>query len=118
MRPLKPAVAAVQGLLLLPAVLFMGALIVRSLPLHDELTRNAQGIVMWYAGRLRTLWMLLIALPLAVLVAGCITLLSERRTAPQLLAKISCRFATQIVAAETLMAGGVLAIVGLHVLAN
>lgn len=96
----------------------MGALIARSLPLHDELTRNCQGIVMWYAGRFWTLWMLLIALPLTVLVAGCITLLSDLRTAPQLLAKIRWRFATQVVAAETMMAGGVLAIVGLHVLGN
>jgi len=30
---------------------------------------------MWYSGRIWTLWILLFALPFAVLVTGCVTLL-------------------------------------------
>jgi hypothetical protein len=77
MNTAKSAVAVVQGLLILPALLFMGALVVRNLPLAQyDLAWNAQRIVMWYATRQWTLWTLLIILPLAVLVAGCVTLLS------------------------------------------
>jgi len=112
----KPAaaVAAVQGLLILPAVLFMGALVVRNLPLPQfDLARNAQRIVMWYSARQWTLWMLLIALPLGVLAAGCLTVLSARNDDVE-----RPHAATLFVAAATLLAGGILAIVVLHMLAN
>jgi hypothetical protein len=60
-----------------------------------------------------TLWVLLLALPFTVLVTGCATLRYNwnrelPHTARQLLA----------VAATTLAAGGILAIVVLHMLAN
>jgi hypothetical protein len=119
MNTTKPAVAALQGLLISPAVFFMGALVVRNLPPQFELARNAQRIVMWYAARQWTLWMLLFALPLAALVAGCLQLFSagnddtERRQAAR-----QSFAATLFVATATLMAGGVLAIVVLHMLAN
>lgn len=112
----KPAVAAVQGLLISPAVLFMGALTIRNLPPQYELARNAQLIVMWYAARQWTLWTLLITLPLAALVAGGLALLSagtnvERSAQRGPSAKI-------FVATATSMAGGILGIVVLHMLAN
>jgi hypothetical protein len=107
----SPIVAVVQGLLISPAALFMGALVVRTLPPpQSDLVLNAERIVMWYAARQWTLWVLLIVLPLAVLVAGCHTLLSARRIHPDV--------ATTSVATATLMAGGVLTIVTLHMLAN
>jgi hypothetical protein len=122
----KSVGVALQGLLISPAVLFMGALLARNLPLPQyELARNAQRIVMWYSARQWTLWMLLVVLPLAVLVAGCLTLLSsgndalERPQATrQTLAAIRSHVATLFVATATLMAGGVLAIVVVHILAN
>jgi hypothetical protein len=85
----------------------MGALVARNLPQH-ELAVNAQRIVMWYAARQWTLWLLLIALPLTVLAAGCVTLRSAVRWGG----------VTRFVAAATVMAGGFLAIVFVHMLAN
>ena len=52
-------------------------------PLQYEPAYTAQRIVMWYAGRMWTLWMLLITLPLAVLVTGCLTFLRSRRELPR-----------------------------------
>jgi hypothetical protein len=119
-------VNAAQLLLIFPAVLFMGALVVRNLqPLQNEPAQTAQRIVMWYAVRQWTLWVLLIALPFAVLVTGCITLArhwSENvqlsQAAQQTLAAIHTHRALLLVAATTLTAGAVLAIVVIHMLAN
>lgn len=118
--------AAVQLLLIFPATLFMGALVVRQLsPLQQEPAYTAHRIIMWYAGRIWTLWVLLITLPLAVLVTGFLTLLrnwsddAELPQAEQLtLAAIRTDRTMKLVAATTLTAGVVLVIVALHMLAN
>ena len=74
-----------QPLLMFPAILFMGALAVRQLsPLQHEPARTAHRIVMWYAGRVWTLWALLITLPLTVLVIGCIMLQRSGSNVPEL----------------------------------
>ena len=125
MNATKPAITAGQLLLILPAVLFMGAIVVRNLPLPQYVpAHTAQRIVMWYSARQWTLWVLLIALPLAVLVAGCFTFLSGRndverpRAARQTLTGLHEQLSRLVVAAPTLMAGGILAIVVVHMLAN
>ena len=126
MNTVKRAIAATELLLIFPAALFMTALFVRNLqPLQYEPARTAQRIVMWYAGRQWTLWVLLIALPFAVLVTGCATLLPGwngdvelPHDARQTLAAIRAHPTTLFVAAATLTAGGVLVIVVLHMLAN
>jgi hypothetical protein len=126
MNTTKRGVAAAHLLLIFPAVLFMGALVVRSLqPLQNEPAHTAQRIVMWYSGRQWTLWVLLIALPLAVLVTGCITLarswsdkVRAPQTAQQTLPAIHSYPAMLFVAATTLTAGAVLTIVVMHMLAN
>jgi hypothetical protein len=126
MNTTKRALAAAQLLLMFPAILFMGALVVREVrSLQYEPAHTAQWIVMWYAARLWTLWVLLITLPFAVLVTGCVTLLrtwSDDAELPQAaqrtLAAIRADRTMQLVAAMTLMAGVVLAIVGMHMLAN
>jgi hypothetical protein len=118
--------AAVQMLLIFPAAIFMGALVVRGLqPLKYEPAQTAQRIVMWYSGRVWTLWVLLIALPVAVLIAGCLTLarnwphdLEPSQAAQLTLVAIRADRAMRFVAATTLTAGLVLAIVVLHMLAN
>ena len=71
-------VAALQLALLFPAALFLAAVLVGTgdAPQY-ELARVAQGIVAWYAARMWTLWLLLLILPLAVLAAGCATLLGS-----------------------------------------
>jgi hypothetical protein len=126
MRATERLVAASQLLLIFPAVLFMGALVVRNLsPLQNEPARTAQQIVMWYAGRTWTLWALLIALPLGVLGMGCIMFARSwskddrlPKAVPQMLTAIHANRAMLIVAVMTLTAGAVLTIVVLHMLAN
>ena len=119
-------VAVLQLLLILPPVLFMTSLILRSLqPLQYEPAHSAQQVVMWYAARMWSLWILLLALPTTVLVAGCATLPRNWKrdaalpsAARQLLAVIRTQFAMLVVAVATLTAGGILAIVILHMLAD
>ena len=66
------AAAAMWLALLCPAALFMAAVVVGEVPaLHD----GAQRIVMMYAGKVWTRWVLLLAPPLCVLLVGCATLL-------------------------------------------
>jgi hypothetical protein len=122
----KRALAAAQLLLMFPAILFMGALVVRQLsPLQHEPAHTAHRIVMWYAGRIWTLWALLITLPLAVLVTGCVTLLRSWSNIPELpyraqqgLAAIYADRPMLCIAMMTLTAGVVLAIVAIHMAAN
>jgi hypothetical protein len=117
-------IAAVELALLLPAALFMTALVVRNLgPQPNEPAHSAQQLVLWYAGRMWTLWLLLLALPFAALVTGCVTLRYHwnrelPHTARQFVAVIRAQLETLFVAATTLAAGGILAIVVLHMLAN
>jgi hypothetical protein len=112
--------------LIFPAVLFMTALVLRNLqPLQYEPARSAQQLVLWYAGRMWTLWFLLLGLPLIVLVSGCAVLLRSYNrdivlplTSPKSLAMVRAHLSSLFIAATTLMAGVILAIVVLHVLAN
>jgi hypothetical protein len=101
----------------------MTALFVRNLqPLQYQPAHTAERIVSWYAVPPRIgLWGLLIALPLAVLVTGCGTLLRSwsdevelRQATRQTLAAINAHLATVLVAGSTLTARGVLAIMALH----
>ena len=123
----KRTIAATELLLIFPAALFMTALFVRNLqPLQYQPAHTAEQIVSWYAVRPRIgLWGLLIALPLAVLVTGCGTLLRSwsndvelRQATRQTLAAIRAHLATLLVAGATLVAGSVLAIVALHMLTD
>jgi hypothetical protein len=126
MPTLTRIVAAMQLAFIFPAALFMTAVLVAagSAPQYD-LARIAQRIVMWYSARMWTLWLLLLALPLAVLVTGCATLprswnrdVELPHTARQSLAMIPAPLATLFVAGTTLTSAGILAIVVLHMLAN
>jgi cytochrome b561 len=127
MKTIKPTIAAAEVVLIFPAALFMTSLFVRELqPLQYEPAHTAQRIVDWYAARVHMgLWVLLIALPLTVLATGCATLLRAwrgnaelRQTARQTIAAIRAHLATLLVAAATLAAGGILAIVALHMLTD
>ncbi len=127
MRLNKYTVPTAELLLIFPAVLFMTALFVRNLqPLQYEPAHTAQQIVNWYAARPRLgLWIFLIALPLAVLVTGCATLLKRwseddelRQAARQSRAVVAKHWTTLLVSGATLAAGGILAIVALHVITD
>jgi hypothetical protein len=122
-RPL----AALELLLVFPAVLFMTALVIRSLqPLQYEPAHTAQRIVDWYAARPHIgLWVLLIALPLAVLAIGALTLAREwrrnealRDATRQTLSAVRSHAAALLIACATATAGGILAIVAMHVLTD
>jgi len=113
-----------QLALILPAALFMAAVLVGVgyAPQYD-LARVAQRIVMWYSARMWTLWLLLLGLPFAVLVTGCANLLRRWNHDVELphaarLAMIPAPLATLSVAGTTLLSAGILAIVVLHMLAN
>ncbi len=127
MNPLKRTFAAVELLLIAPAVLFFTALFVRNLqPQQYEPAHTAQRIVSWYAARPHfALWLLLIALPAAVLVTGGATLrrrwrrdVALRVGVRQALAAAREHFATVLVAGATAVSAAMLAIVALHVLAD
>jgi hypothetical protein len=127
MKKLRRSIAAAELLLIFPAALFMTALFVRNLqPLQYEPAHTAELIVSWYALRPRIgLWGLLIALPLTVLVIGCGALLRSwsadvelRQTARDMLAAIRRHLVTLMIAGATVTAGGVLAIVALHLLTD
>ena len=123
----KRTIAATELLLIFPAALFMSALFARNLqPPQYQPAHTAERVVAWYAERPRIgLWGLLIALPLAVLVIGCGTLLRSwsdevelRQATRQTLAAIRAHLAVLLVAGAVLTAGGVLAIVALHMLSD
>ena len=126
MRTLTRGIAAMELALIFPAALFMSALVVRNpQPLHNEPAHTAQRIIMWYSERMWTLWLLLLAMPIAVLVTGCVALwrsssrdVGLSSTARQSLILMRAPLATSFVAATTLAAGGILVIVVLHMLAN
>jgi hypothetical protein len=127
MKTIRRSIAAAELLLIFPAVLFMTALFMRSVqPLQYEPAHTAQQVVAWYAARPHIgLWLLLIALPLAVLITGCVTLMRNwssnpelRHAARQALEAIRAHLATLFVATATLTAGGILAIVALHMLTD
>ena len=121
MRKSILATAALDFVLIAPAGLFMAALVARNLQL-DGVAVTAQRVVMWYAGKAWTLWVLLLALPFTVLLTGCAALLHERiaisNTAGQRLPLIQAEPLSIFVAALALSAVGILAIVILHMLAN
>jgi hypothetical protein len=123
---MKRVLTAAHLVLISPAVLFLFAVILQGLqPLQKEPAHTAQHIVMWYAERIWTLWILLLALPLSVLISGCISLLQDSRGSAQVaslpqkaLAALHPAGARTSVAATTVTAAVIVGIVILHMLAN
>jgi hypothetical protein len=120
---MKRTLAAAHLLLISPSVLFLVAVIVERL--HQQPAHVAQHIVMWYAERMWTLWVLLLALPLSVLISGCISLMKDSSSSAQaasLVQKARAAFhhsaAKTSVAVTTATAAIIVGIVILHMLAN
>ena len=106
--------AVVQLALIVPAALFLLAVLARGVgPLESGPAQTAQAIVTWYSGRIWTLWLLLLALPIAAFLIGGATLAGGRQPSAA-----AGRGATGTVAAATIVAAVILAIVVLHMLAN
>ena len=127
MKTIGRAVAALEVLLIFPAALFMTALFVRNLqPQQFEPAHTAQRIVDWYAARTHVgLWLFLMALPLAVLLIGCASLVrSWRSDAVLRQATFDCaravrrHFDVLIVALAAVSSAAILGIVALHLLAG
>jgi hypothetical protein len=123
----KRLIAATELLLVFPAVLFMGSLFVRQMqPQRYQPAHAAEQIVEWYAARPHVgLWILLILMPFTVLVSGAGALLHNwsrdvalRQATKDALRVIRLHAATLFVAISTLTAGGILAVVALHVLTD
>jgi hypothetical protein len=127
MKTILRSVALVELLFVFPAVLFMTALFARSIqPLQYEPAHSAQRIVDWYAARPHVgLWILLIALPVAVVVIGSATLVREwrryqdlRDATTKVIGIIRLQAPSLLIAGATAMACVILAIVALHVLTD
>jgi hypothetical protein len=127
MKTIRRSLAALELLLVFPAVLFMTALFARSIqPGVYEPAHTAQRIVDWYASSPHVgLWILLIALPLAVLIIGAVTLLREwsrddslRDATRQMLGLARTHAAALLIASTTSTAFVILAIVAMHVITD
>jgi hypothetical protein len=127
MNATKRTLAATELLLVFPAGLFMTALFVRNLqPASYEPARTARRVVEWFSARPHLgLDLFLIVLPLAAFFIGCATVLRSwrgdeelRQAALRTLAAVRAHLATLLIAGATLVAGGVLAIVALHVITD
>jgi hypothetical protein len=124
MKTILRPLAAAEILLIAPAALFIAALMVRSFqPNQYEPAHTAARIVALYASSTRIgLWLLMMALPFIVLVAGCMALAAAwradaalRQAAHQVLAAVRAHLALLFIACATSAAFVTLAIVWLHV---
>lgn len=127
MKTIRRSLATLELLMVFPAVLFMTALFVRNIqPQQFEPAHTAQLIVDWYASSTHIgLWLLLIALPLAVLIVGTASLIRDwrrdqllRDAARQALALIRGYAATLFILCSTATAFCILAVVALHVITD
>jgi len=124
---MKRSIAAIELLLVCPAVLFMTALFVRNLqPPPYEPAQSARRLVDWFSARpFLCLDIFLIALPFAAFVIGSISVVRGWRSDAQLrqatlatLAAVRAHVPVLLIAAATLTAGGILAIVAVHMITD
>ncbi|HLZ92044.1 MAG TPA: hypothetical protein VKQ28_10035 [Candidatus Acidoferrum sp.] len=127
MHTIRRYIATLEVLFLFPACLFMMALFVRNIqPPPYEPAQTARRVVDWFSARpLLGLDVFLIALPFAALVIGCATVVRSWRSDAQLrqaaldtLAAVRAHWAALLIVLATLIAGGILAIVALHMITD
>jgi hypothetical protein len=117
---IKPTIATIELLLVLPAALFMIALFLREV---QPLAQTGR-LVAWFSHHVVLgLYVFLIAMPLAAFVVGCATVLRSwrsdaefRRATRETFTTVRAHVATLVIAGATLMAGGILAIVAMHMI--
>ena len=120
MKPIQRTIALIEFLLVLPAALFMLALFLREVQPPAQTGR----LVEWFSHHVVLgLDVFLVALPLAAFVLGCTVVLRNwsadwefRRATLEILAAARANAETLLIAGVTLMAGGILAIVALHMI--
>lgn len=124
---IKRSIATIEILLIFPAALFMLSLFLRDIqPAPYQPAQAARDIVNWFAARqVIGLQLFLIALPLTALVLGAVTTLRTwrndrrlRRLALDTISTVRTYTSFLLIAAATLLAGSILAIVALHVLTD
>ena len=124
---IRRTIAATELLLVFPAALFMSALFVRNIqPAPYEPAQTARRLVEWFSGRpILGLDIFLMALPFAAFVIGCATVRHLWRSDAQLrlvaletLVAVRSQWAGLLIAGATLIAGWILAIVALHMIAD
>lgn len=126
-KTITRTIAIVELLLVFPGVLFMTALFVRNFqPPPYEPAQSARLVVHWFSNRPHLgLHVFLAGMPFAALVIGSVTVLRAWRSdanlrlvARQTLAAVRSQGAAVLIAVSTLLAGGILAIVALHVISD
>ena len=127
MNSIKRSIAVIELLFVFPAVLFMTALFVRDIqPPQFEPAQSAQRLVDWFAARPHLgLDVCLIALPFVAFVIGCATVLRTwrndanfRQAVTGMLSAVRAHMAALLIAGATVVAGGILAIVAIHVITD
>ena len=126
MRTMTRTVAILQAATIFPAVLFLtSGLVGAGDPPQYELAHIAQRIGGWFVGLgLPMFGVLVILLPFVALVTGSAMLLRSWNGEPAApmarasLAAIPAPFSTLFVSWATLTSAGIIAVVGLHILAN
>jgi hypothetical protein len=127
MSTIRRCIATIELLLIFPGALFMLALFLREVqPPPFEPAQTARHIVDWYAARPRVgLQIFLMALPFAAFVIGCTSVFRGWRTDAQLrdaahqtVNAIRAHLASLVIAAATLIAGGILAVVFMHLITD
>ncbi len=125
MNTFKRLTALGELLLLLPASLFMASLFVQHLePLPPA--RAARHLIQWFSTHVVLgLYVFLVALPFAALFIGCATVLLSwhsaegiRRAVLELFAAVRGHLTNLLIAGATGMAGGILAIVTMHMITH
>lgn len=120
MKTVKRTIAVVELLLVCPAALFMIALFLREV---QPLMQTGR-LVEWFSHHVVLgLYVFLVAMPLTAFGVGCATVLRSwrsdvdfRRATLEVLATVRGQGAPLLIAGATLLAGGILAIVAMHMI--
>jgi len=117
--------AVAELLLLLPASLFLASLFVQHLePVPPA--QAAQHLVQWFSTHVVLgLYVFLVALPFAAFLIGCASVLRSwqstegiRRAVQEMFAAVRGHMANLLIAGATVLAGGILAIVAMHLITH
>ena len=119
-KTLHRILALIQLVLVLPAAVFMSALFLREVQPVAQTGR----VIDWFSHHVVLgLYVFLIAMPLAALLVGGVVLLGSwsrnaelRQATLQLLSTARAHVASLVIATTTMVAGGVLAIVAMHMI--
>ena len=120
MKAIKRTIAIIELLLVFPAALFMVALFLREV---QPLAQTGR-LVEWFSHHVVLgLYVFLLAMPLAAFVIGCAIVLRSwrsdvefRRATLEIFTTLRTHLASLLIAGVTLMAGGILAIVAMHMI--